>query len=77
MDQPAFRGPSRTSTPAPVPQQRHNDPIPPTAPQSEQQQQRSAPPAQPQRPQQPAQDFSARVYDEDDIEIPTFLRKRR
>jgi cell division protein FtsZ len=34
------------------------------------------PPAQqPARPQQ--QDFSARVYDEDDIEIPTFMRKRR
>jgi len=40
-------------------------------------------PSQPQQPQQPQQrpaqqeNFSARVYDEDDIEIPTFLRKRR
>jgi len=35
---------------------------------------------QPQQPQQrpaPQENFSARVYDEDDIEIPTFLRKRR
>lgn len=38
----------------------------------------AAPPPQP-RPTQPPQqvDHTARVYDEDDIEIPTFLRKRR
>ncbi len=77
MEQPAFRAPAtRTSTPAPVPQQRHNDPVPPTSQQAEQRpapQQPAAPrPAQPQQP-----DFSSRVYDEDDIEIPTFLRKRR
>jgi hypothetical protein len=29
-----------------------------------------------QKPQQP-DNFSGRVYDEDNIEIPTFLRKRR
>ena len=76
MEQPAFRAPQRTSTPAPVPQQRHNDPVPPTSQQSESARP-TQPPAQP-RPQQPQQpDFSARVYDEDDIEIPTFLRKRR
>jgi len=77
MEQPAFRAPQRTSTPAPAPQQRHNDPVPPTSQQSESARPTQQPPAQP-RPQQPPQpDFSARVYDEDDIEIPTFLRKRR
>ncbi len=76
MEQPAFRAPQRTSTPTPPPQQRHNDPVPPTSQQSESARP-TQPPAQP-RPQQPQQpDFSARVYDEDDIEIPTFLRKRR
>jgi hypothetical protein len=37
----------------------------------------SPPPPQP-RPAPTQQDnFSARVYEEDNIEIPTFLRKRR
>lgn len=45
------------------------------------QDQRPAAPPQQQQPQQPRpaqpENYSARVYDEDDIEIPTFLRKRR
>lgn len=45
------------------------------APQPVQHQQPPVPPMQPPSPQRP--DYSARVYDEDDIEIPTFLRKRR
>ena len=46
--------------------------------------QQQPPPAAPQQPAQPPQtppaqgpEYSGRVYDEDDIEIPTFLRKRR
>ncbi|MBC7870496.1 MAG: cell division protein FtsZ, partial [Chitinophagaceae bacterium] len=63
-----------TSTPTQPQVQR---PMPPV-------QQQQPPAAQP-RPQQPAQqqpprpqqnDFSARVYDEDDMDIPPFLRKR-
>ncbi|MBZ0293598.1 MAG: cell division protein FtsZ [Anaerolineae bacterium] len=64
------------------PQQMHQQP------QEQQPQQRSQPapqqppqqqpPAAPQPPQQqPGNDYPGRVYDEDDIEIPTFLRKRR
>lgn len=41
----------------------------------QEQQRPAAPPPPPQR-QQP-NEYSGRVYDEDDIEIPTFLRKRR
>ena len=80
MEQPVYRSaPQRSNASQP---QQHNS-NQPTHSASQQPQQsepaRPAPqqPAQP-RPQQPQQpDFSARVYDEDDIEIPTFLRKRR
>ena len=79
MEQPVYRSTAQRSTPAP----QHNTHSQPSQPAPQQPQQsepaRQAPqqPAQP-RPQQPQQpDFSARVYDEDDIEIPTFLRKRR
>jgi len=42
------------------------------------QEQQYAPPPQPRPAQQPPmQDVPARVYDEDDIDIPTFLRKRK
>lgn len=74
MEQPSFRSAQRQQ---PVPQQRHNDPIPPTAPQASEPA-RPTPTQPTQRPAQPQQpDFSARVYDEEDIDIPTFLRKRR
>ena len=43
----------------------------------QQEQPRQQPPAQQQQPQRPMQsDFAARVYDEDDMDIPPFLRKR-
>jgi cell division protein FtsZ len=64
----------RTQTPAPQqPPQRMSMPQPETPPQQERPaQQQTPPPAPPQRaPQQPT------IYDQDDIEIPTFLRKRR
>jgi cell division protein FtsZ len=47
-------------------------------PQPPQEQPRPAqPPAQQPPQQRPQQDFSARVYEETDIDIPAFLRKRR
>ncbi len=54
------------------PMQQYSAPAQPPA------QQQPVPPEQPpqQKPQQ-SDNFSARVYDEDNIEIPTFLRKRR
>ena len=59
------------------PMQQYSTPAqPPAAPPP----QEKAPPAgePPPQPQKPQQDnFNARVYDEDNIEIPTFLRKRR
>ena len=58
--------------PAPAQQPPAQPQPPPAQPQPPQPAPQSQPP---QRPQQP--DYSARVYDEDDIEIPTFLRKRR
>jgi cell division protein FtsZ len=79
MEQPVYRPTSRTTA---APQHNtHSQPAQPAAqpPQQSEPARPAAPqqPAQP-RPQQPQQpDFSARVYDEDDIEIPTFLRKRR
>ncbi|MGQ9889678.1 MAG: cell division protein FtsZ [Aggregatilineales bacterium] len=64
--------PARPQVQQPLAQ--HHAPAP--TPQPVQHQQPPAPQVQPpQRPQQP--DYSTRVYDEDDIEIPTFLRKRR
>lgn len=59
------------------PRQNYAPPQPDTLPQERP----AAPPQQAQQPQQPRpaqqEDFAARVYDQDDIEIPTFLRKRR
>ena len=58
-------------------------PVQRTQPQSLQQQQQRpaqqqpAQPVQPQQPQRPLQEnFKSRVYDEDDMDIPPFLRKR-
>ena len=66
VQRPAQQQPQQQA-PAPRPQQSE----PP-------QQQASQPPQPPQQQQpRPAENYSARVYDEDDIEIPTFLRKRR
>ncbi|MBK8022097.1 MAG: cell division protein FtsZ [Chloroflexi bacterium] len=79
----------RTPTPARQPQQPQRPMqqyAPPVQQNNPPQQERPAatppePPAQPpqqQRPQAPQQDsFSSRVYDEDNIDIPTFLRKRK
>ncbi len=68
--------PARPQVQQPQPPVQHQTAAPAPAPQPVQHQQPPAPQVQPpQRPQQP--DYSARVYDEDDIEIPTFLRKRR
>ncbi len=68
--------PARPQVQQPQPPVQHQAAAPAPAPQPVQHQQPPAPQVQPpQRPQQP--DYSARVYDEDDIEIPTFLRKRR
>jgi cell division protein FtsZ len=64
----------RTSAPAPQPQQRMAAPLPQQSetPPQERPIQQTPPPAPAQRtPQQPT------IYDQDDIEIPTFLRKRR
>ena len=78
------RQPARQPVQQPRPTLRHNDPPQQQhAPQQHAPQQpepaRTEPRAEPpQRPQPPApSEPSARVYDEDDIEIPTFLRKRR
>ncbi len=54
----------------PQPQQPVNPP-----PQTSQPPQQEQPPTPPTQPAKPQQDFSARVYDEDNIEIPAFLRK--
>jgi hypothetical protein len=51
---------------SPLPAQPENVPLPEQRP--------AAPPPAP-RPAQPTSD--TRIYEEDDIEIPTFLRKRR
>lgn len=72
--QPARQAPQPQTYAQPAPQPPPVQHQPPAQPPAQQPQQPpAAPPAQP--PQQ--QDFAARVYDEDDIEIPTFLRKRR
>ena len=62
---PAVQQPQQQTQPRVVQQQPTNLP----------QEQPYAPP-QPRPAQQPMQDVPARVYDEDDIDIPTFLRKR-
>ncbi len=59
--------PQQQQMPRPAQQQPTN--LPPEQPYA---------PPQPRQPQQPPmQDVPARVYDEDDIDIPTFLRKRK
>ncbi|MBL8130659.1 MAG: cell division protein FtsZ [Anaerolineae bacterium] len=82
QQQPILRtqpAPSRQTQQPPRPMQQYAPPVPQTPPQE-----RPAAPAEPpppapqQRPQQSQPDsFSARVYDEDNIDIPTFLRKRK
>ncbi|MBZ0276736.1 MAG: cell division protein FtsZ, partial [Anaerolineae bacterium] len=62
--------------------QRPASPFPAQQAPAQPQEQFAPPPAQPRPaatppPQQPNPDVPARVYDEDDIDIPTFLRKRR
>ncbi|MCC6613285.1 MAG: cell division protein FtsZ [Anaerolineae bacterium] len=87
MEQPAYRPIQRPAQQQyeysqPTPQQRPAQQY--SAPQQQQPQQESeTPPAAPQQPQtppaRPQQDasYGARVYDEDNIDIPTFLRKRK
>jgi cell division protein FtsZ len=58
----------------PAQQPRQTQPVEP-APSAPEPPPRQAPPPQPQPRQQP--DFSARVYEEEDIEIPTFLRRNK
>jgi len=85
IEQPAYRPIQRPAQQQyeysqPTPQQRPAQQY--SAPQQPQQQESETPPA-PQQPQTPSarppQDTShgARVYDEDNIDIPTFLRKRK
>ncbi len=92
QQQPQYRSnpQQRTSNPAQPPRQQYTAQQPPPAQPSYQppappdqrapSAPQSAPPAEtprPAAPQQPAQEnFSARVYEEDNIEIPTFLRRR-
>ena len=72
--------PQRDQQPQQRPMQQYSAP---PAPQQQQPQQpppqeRQAPePPPPQQPKPQQNNFDARVYDEDNIEIPTFLRKRR
>lgn len=63
---------SRSAPQSPQPMPR---PAQPSA--SPQEQQSFMPPAPQQRPAQPPETPPARVYEEDDIDIPTFLRKRK
>jgi cell division protein FtsZ len=63
---------SRSAPQSPQPMPR---PVQPSA--SPQEQQSFMPPAPQQRPAQPPETPPARVYEEDDIDIPTFLRKRK
>jgi cell division protein FtsZ len=92
QQQPAFRQPMQQQRPGQTQHPAyHNPPAPPAAPASSEtrpadprpvdQQRPAEPRPAPSQPSQPrpaqSNDFSARVYDEDDIEIPTFLRKRK
>jgi cell division protein FtsZ len=61
---------------APQPQQPMPRPVQQQPP-PPQEQQSFMPPAPQQRPAQPPETPPARVYEEDDIDIPTFLRKRK
>lgn len=62
---------SRPAPQQPMPRPVQQQPPPP------QEQQSFMPPAPQQRPAQPPETPPARVYEEDDIDIPTFLRKRK
>ncbi|MBL8155623.1 MAG: cell division protein FtsZ [Anaerolineae bacterium] len=62
---------SRSAPQQPMPRPVQQQPPPP------QEQQSYMPPAPQQRPAQPPETPPARVYEEDDIDIPTFLRKRK
>ena len=86
MEQPAYRPIQRPAQQQyeysqPAAQQRPAQQY--SAPQQPQQQESETPPAAPQpqtpaaRPQPQDPSHSARVYDEDNIDIPTFLRKRK
>ncbi|MCK6580486.1 MAG: cell division protein FtsZ [Anaerolineae bacterium] len=82
QQQPILRtqpAPSRQTPPPPRPMQQYAPPVPQTPPQERPAAPPEPPPPAPQqRPQQSQPDsFSARVYDEDNIDIPTFLRKRK
>ncbi|MCA0455760.1 MAG: cell division protein FtsZ [Chloroflexi bacterium] len=66
VQRPAVQQPQQQQAPRPVQQQPTN--VPPEQPYA---------PPQPRPAQPPMQDVAARVYDEDDIDIPTFLRKRK
>jgi cell division protein FtsZ len=74
-----YRPPQRTNSSSPQPaqptQQQPAQSVPSQPSQSDQP--RPAAPSQPARPASTPDDFKSRVYDEDDIEIPTFLRKKR
>ncbi|MFN8564915.1 MAG: cell division protein FtsZ [Anaerolineae bacterium] len=73
QQQPVQRQPQQQA-PQQRPMQQYSAPQPPANPPLEKSQPDTPPP---QKPQQQSDNFSARVYDEDNIEIPTFLRKRR
>jgi cell division protein FtsZ len=75
-----YRPPQQQQRPNAAPQYVQQQPVAPQQQQPVMPQQDQPRPAAPQPPQpRPAkpEDNSARVYEEDDIEIPTFLRKRR
>ncbi len=73
QQQPAPRQQTQQPPAQQRPMQQYSAPAQPPA-----QQQQPMPPEQPPQPKpQQSDNFSARVYDEDNIEIPTFLRKRR
>jgi cell division protein FtsZ len=81
MEQTAFRQQVRqNSQPAQQqPRQQFSQPASPAQQPaaSEREQNAAPPPPQPRPAPQQQENFSARVYEEDNIEIPTFLRKRR
>lgn len=57
------------------PMQQYSTPQPPAAPPPQERMQQEAPPPPAPKPQQ--EQYAPREYDQDNIEIPTFLRKRR
>ena len=81
MEQPTFRPAARSNPQQQTQQQRppmqqYSAPQQPQPVNAQPEQPPAQPPVQQPKPQQP-DNFSARVYDEDNIEIPTFLRKQR